>query len=129
MIFGTRENITPSFLANKSTDIIEEPDEVKKESCKKLKGKSNVETMTMAIIEMNQSRERIWEQKMIFEKEKLEKSHELEKKRIETEKERMEVDKERWAYEKEKAIAERERAKMEFDLRMKELELKYQKKD
>jgi len=37
---------------------------------------------------------------MLFEKEKLEKNHELEKEQIETEKER-------WAYEKEKAITER----------------------
>ena len=37
---------------------------------------------------MNQSREKIWEQKMLFEKEKLEKSHELERERIEAEKEK-----------------------------------------
>jgi len=121
MIFGTRENITPSVIANKSTDIIKD-EVVKKEGCKKLKGKNNVETMSMAIVEMNQSRERIWEQKMKFEKEKLDKSHELEKERIE-------VEKEKWACEKEKTIAERERAKMEFELRMKELELRYQKRD
>lgn len=121
IIFGTRENITPSVIANKSTDIIED-EVVKKEGGKKLKGKNNVEVMSMAIVEMNQSRERIWEQKMKFEKEKLDKSHELEK-------ERMEVEKEKWAYEKERAIAERERAKMEFELRMKELELRYQKRD
>lgn len=122
MIFGTRENITPSVIANKSTDVIEDEVEVKKEGFKKQKGKNNVEVMSTAIVEMNQSRERIWEQKMKFEKEKLDKSHELEK-------ERMEVEKEKWAYEKERAIAERESAKMEFELRMKELELKYQKRN
>ena len=122
MIFGTRENITPSVIANKSTTDIIEDEVVKKESYKKLKGKNNIEVMSMAIVEMNQSRERIWEQKMKFEKEKLDKSHELEKERIE-------VEKEKWAYEKERAIAERERAKMEFELRMKELELKYQKRN
>jgi len=121
IIFGIRENITPSFLANKSTDIIEET-EIKKESCKKPKGKNNVEVMSMAMVEMNQSRERIWEQKMNWEKEKLEKSHELEK-------ERLEIEKERWAYEKEKTKTERETAKMEFELRMKELELRYQRRD
>ena len=42
----------------------------------------------MAIVEMNQSREKIWEQKMLWEKEKLNKSHELERERIEVEKER-----------------------------------------
>src|SRR5205814_225654 len=115
MIFGTRENIAPSFLANKSTSVTEEETETKRD-------KNNVEVMSMAIVEMNQSRERIWEQKMILEKEKLEKSHELERERIAAEKEK-------WMYEKEKAKAEREQAKMEFELRMKELELKYQKKD
>src|SRR5256885_8283311 len=49
----------------------------------------------------------------ILEKEKLEKSHELERKRIAAKKEK-------WEYEKEKAKAEREQAKMEFELRMKE---------
>jgi len=122
MIFSTCENITPSFLANKLTSVTEEETETKKENCKKQKGKNNVEVMSMAIVEMNQSRERIWEQKMMLEKEKLEKSHELERERIEAEKEK-------WAYEKERAITERERAKMEFELRMKELELRYQKKD
>lgn len=127
-IFGTRENINPSFLANRSTDIIEEEAEinkesqVKKENNKKQKGKNNVEVISMAIVEMNQSREKIWEQKMLWEKEKLEKSHELERERIEAEKEK-------WAYEKERSITERERAKMEFELRMKELELRYQKKN
>jgi len=129
VIFGTCENITPAVLANKSTSIIEEETETRKESCKKQKGKSNVKVMSIAIVEMNQSRERIWEQKMILEKEKMvlekektEKSHELERVR-------MEAEKEKWAYEKEKTIAEREQAKMEFELRMKELELRYQKRD
>lgn len=79
MIFGTRENITPSFVANKSTDIIEEEVEVKKEIYKKPKNKNNVEVMTIAIGEMNQSRERIWEQKMILEREKMNQNYELEK--------------------------------------------------
>ena len=35
--------------------------------------------MTEAITEMSQTREKIWEQKMMLEKEKLDKSHELEK--------------------------------------------------
>ena len=73
-IFGIRENITPSFLANRSTDIIEDIEEaveankenqVKKENHKKQKGKNNVEVILMAIVEMNQSREKIWEQKML----------------------------------------------------------------
>ena len=35
VIFGTRENISPSFLANKSTDIINEEIETKKVNNKK----------------------------------------------------------------------------------------------
>jgi len=53
MIFGIRENITPSFLANKLTSVTKEETETKKENCKKQKGKNNVEVMSMAIVEMN----------------------------------------------------------------------------
>ena len=121
IIFGTRENISTSFLANKSTDIINEEIETKKVYNKKQKqkNKNNVEVMTEAITEMSQTREKIWEQKMMLEKEKLDKSHELEK-------ERLKIEQERLAYERER---ERERMKMEFDLKVKELELKYQRKD
>jgi hypothetical protein len=103
-IFGVRENITPSFLANRESGIIEEVIEIKKENKQKPKYKNNVEVIATAIAEMGQVRERIWEKKM------------------ELEKERLEVEKERWAY-------ERERSRMEFELRMKELDLKLQKKD
>ncbi|CAB4403009.1 unnamed protein product [Rhizophagus irregularis] len=66
IIFETRENISPSFLANnnKSTDIIE----TKKVNNKKQKNKNNYEVMTEAITEMNQTREKIWEQKMMLER-------------------------------------------------------------
>ncbi|CAI2200052.1 8716_t:CDS:2, partial [Funneliformis geosporum] len=57
VIFGTRENITPSCLVNKST--------------------------VTAIAEMGQTRERIWEKKMLLEQERLSKNHELEKERLE----------------------------------------------
>ncbi|RGB37474.1 hypothetical protein C1646_756798 [Rhizophagus diaphanus] len=67
-IFGTCENITPSFLANKSISIIDDEEtEIKKEGHKKQKSKNNVECL---------------------KKEKLEKNHELERERIEAEKER-----------------------------------------
>ncbi|GBC07918.1 hypothetical protein RclHR1_07790010 [Rhizophagus clarus] len=68
LIFGTRENIAPSFLANKSTsdkiDDNKEENEVKKVGNKKQKVKSNVEVMATAIVEMNQTREKIWEKKI-----------------------------------------------------------------
>ena len=120
MIFGTRENITPSCLVNKSTGIIEEVAEIKKENYKKQKTKNNVEVIATAIAEMGQTRERIWEKKMLLEQERLSKNHELEKKRLE-------VEKERWAYEKQKEESERERMKLDFELKMKALELKFQK--
>ncbi|GES94478.1 zinc finger and SCAN domain-containing protein 29-like [Rhizophagus clarus] len=56
MIFGVRENITPSFLANKETgtlieeEIVEIKDENKKQ---KHKSKNNVEVIAMAIAEMS----------------------------------------------------------------------------
>jgi hypothetical protein len=122
LIFGTRENITPSFIANKSTndtiDNTEKEDEGKKGNYKKQKVKNNVEVMATAIAEMNQTREKIWDRKMSIEVEK-----------IKLEKERIEVEKERWAYEREKEEREREKMKMDFELKMKELELKYQRKD
>jgi len=60
MIFGIYENITPSFLVNKSTDIIkEEAVEIKKKSYKKQKTKNNVEVIAIAITEMGQIHERI----------------------------------------------------------------------
>ena len=93
MIFGIRENISPSVLANKETGIGIEEIEIKKEDHKKQKPKNNVEVMAVAMTEMSKTRERIWEKKM------------------EMEKERMEVERERWAY-------ERERSRMEFDLRI-----------
>jgi hypothetical protein len=104
MIFGARENITPSFLANKETTSIENEVEIKQNNHKKQKHKNNVEVMATAIAEMSQTKERIWEKK------------------LELEKERIEVEKERWAY-------ERERSRMEFELKMKELELRLQNKD
>ncbi len=96
MIFGTHENITPSFLVNKSTGIIEEEAvEIKKESYKKQKTKNNIEVIATAIAEMGQTHERIWKKKMSLEQERINKNHELEK-------ERLDVEKERWAYERQK---------------------------
>ena len=63
IIFGTRKNISPSFLANKSTDIINEEIETKKVNNKKQKNRNNVEVMTEAITEMNQTREKFGSRK------------------------------------------------------------------
>ncbi|RGB29746.1 hypothetical protein C1646_672237 [Rhizophagus diaphanus] len=78
-----------AIKANKSISIIDEEEtEIKKEGHKKQKSKNNVEVISMAMVEMSQSREKIWKQKMVYKKEKLEKNHELEREQIEAEKER-----------------------------------------
>ena len=60
MIFGIYENITPSFLVNKSTGIIEEEAvKIKKKSYKKQKTKNNIEVIAIAIAEISQTCERI----------------------------------------------------------------------
>jgi hypothetical protein len=52
MIFGVRENITPSFLANRETGMFEEEAvEIKKEDKKqKQKPKNNVEVMATVVV-------------------------------------------------------------------------------
>ncbi|PKY57123.1 hypothetical protein RhiirA4_477970 [Rhizophagus irregularis] len=86
-IFGTRENITPSFLANKFISIIDEEEtEIKKERHKK-------------------------------QKKKLEKNHELERERIEAEKERWAYEKEKAITERERAKMEFELRMKELELR------------
>ena len=53
--------------------VISEVEEQPVRNIKAQKNKNNVEVMTTAIAEMSQTRERIWEQKMMLEKEKLDK--------------------------------------------------------
>ncbi|PKY51545.1 hypothetical protein RhiirA4_475653 [Rhizophagus irregularis] len=95
-IFGTRENITPSFIANKITDIEdEEPLNIEPRLPKNQK----------KIIE---TRERVWERKIDLEREKLEKNHVVEMGKLE-------IEKQKWEF-------EREKMKMEHELKMKEIE-------
>ncbi|RGB36560.1 hypothetical protein C1646_757943 [Rhizophagus diaphanus] len=56
IIFEVCENITPSFLVNKETDIFEkEAVEIKKEDQKqKQKSKNNIKVMAIAIALMSQ---------------------------------------------------------------------------
>ncbi len=64
MIFGIYENITPSFLVNKSIGIIEEEAvKIKKKSYKKQKTKNNIKVIAIAIAKIGQTRERIWKKK------------------------------------------------------------------
>jgi len=105
-LFGTRENISPSFIANRSTIGIEESEEGsgggEPKYSKKLK-KNNVDTIAVAISAMSESRERVWDKKIELEREKMEKQHVLEMNRLEI---------------------ERERLKMEHEQKMKEIEIR-----
>src|SRR6266542_1827515 len=77
-IFGTRENIVPSFIANRSTDIdSEESSGIEPKPPKKLK-KNNVDSIAMAISTMSETRERVWEKKLELERERIEKNHTIE---------------------------------------------------
>ena len=109
-IFGIRENILPSFIANRNTDI-EEEESLNSESKlpKKLK-KNNVDSITFAIIIMSETRKRVWEKKIKLEKEKLDKHHAIELNRLK-------VEKQKWEF-------EQERMKMEFEIKMKEIKFK-----
>ncbi|EXX65922.1 hypothetical protein RirG_128660 [Rhizophagus irregularis DAOM 197198w] len=94
-IFGTRENIAPSFIVNRSTDI---------------DGEESSDTIAMAISTMSETRERVWEKKLELEKERIEKNHTIEMGKLE-------VEKQKWEF-------EREKMKMEHELKLKEMEFK-----
>lgn len=106
-IFGNRENISPSSIANKSTEF--EGEESESRLSKKPK-KNNVDSIAIAISTMSETRERVWERKIDLEKEKLEKNHVVEMGKLE-------IEKQKWEF-------EREKMRMEHELKMKEIELK-----
>jgi hypothetical protein len=109
-IFGTRENIVPSFIANVSTDIDSEESSSTGSKTPKKSKKNNVDSIAVAITTMSETRERIWERKLDLEKEKIEKNHVIEMSKLE-------VEKQKWEF-------EREKMKMEHELKLKEMELK-----
>ncbi|CAB4424626.1 unnamed protein product [Rhizophagus irregularis] len=76
-IFGTSENIAPSFIVNRSTDI---------------DGKESSDTIAMAISTMSETRERVWEKKLELEKERIEKNHTIEMGKLEFEREKMKME-------------------------------------
>ncbi|CAB4436579.1 unnamed protein product [Rhizophagus irregularis] len=89
-IFGTHENIAPSFIANRSTDIDD--------------------TIAMAISTMSETKERVWEKKLKLEKERIEKNYTIEMGKLE-------VGKQRWEFEREKMKMEHELKLKEMKLR------------
>lgn len=105
-IFGTRENIVPSFIANRNTV---EKEEVIINEPKKQK-KNNVDSIAIAITTMSETKEKVWEKKIELEREKMEKTHLIELNKLE-------VEKQRWEF-------EREKMKMEFELKLKEMEFR-----
>jgi hypothetical protein len=96
-LFGTRENIAPSFIANRFTDVEDEEfvSSGSESKFSKKQKKNNVDTIATAISAMSESRERVWDKKIELEKEKMEKNHTVEMKRLE-------VEQQKWEYEKEK---------------------------
>ncbi|CAB4494386.1 unnamed protein product [Rhizophagus irregularis] len=109
-IFSTRENIAPSFIVNRSTDIDgEESSGIEPKTPKRSK-KNNVDTIAMAISTMSETRERVWEKKLELKKERIEKNHTIEIGKLE-------VEKQKWEF-------EREKMKMEHELKLKEMEFK-----
>ena len=102
-VFGARENISPSYIANReSTGIEEEETLVEHKFSKKVK-RNNVDTIALAILAMSETRERVWDKKIELEKEKMEKKHAVEMSKLENEKEKI---------------------RLEYELKMKEIELK-----
>ncbi|CAB4438217.1 unnamed protein product [Rhizophagus irregularis] len=107
-IFGCRENITPSFISNDSTEYI---NDAKIENDKKVvkKKKSSIESLIDIMNDINQSKLKISEQKLELEREKMGKDFQLQM-------EKLDVEKKRWEF-------EREQARMLHELTIKKIEL------
>ena len=111
-IFGCRENISPSFVSNVSTDYFsdKEKEKIEKEDNKVVKKKkNNIESLVEIMSSISQAKIKISEQKLELEREKMEHDYKLQM-------EKLEVEKQKWEY-------EREQSKMLYELTMKKLEL------
>lgn len=106
-IFGCRENINSSFLSNDSTEFISDEEEKKVKNTKRKK--NSVESLVDIMNNINQSKNKLAEQKFELEREKMNKEYKLQS-------ERLEVEKQKWEY-------EREQAHMRHELLMKQIEL------
>jgi hypothetical protein len=117
-LFGTRENIAPSFIANRATDVEDEEFVSSEPKSSKKQKKNNVDTIATAISAMSESREKVWDKKIELEKERMEKNHVVEMKRLE-------IEQQKWEYEKEKMKLEQmklEQMKLDHELKMKDIE-------
>jgi hypothetical protein len=112
-IFGCRENVSPSFVSNVSTEYFsDEEQEVKIEKEHKKvakKTKNNIESLVEIMGSISQSKVKISEQKLELEREKMEHDHKFQM-------EKLEVEKQKWEY-------EREHSRMQHELMLKKLEL------
>ncbi|RIA87844.1 hypothetical protein C1645_739818 [Glomus cerebriforme] len=99
-IFGHRENVSPSFVSNVSTDYFsDEEQEVKVEKEHKKvtkKAKNNIESLVEVMGSISQSKVKISEQKLELEREKMERDHKLQM-------EKLEIEKQKWEYEREQS--------------------------
>lgn len=117
-LFGNRENIAPSFIANRVTDVEDEESVNSEPKPSKKQKRNNVDTIATAISTMSESRERVWDKKIELEKEKMEKTHMVEMKRLEVEQQKWECEKEKMKLEQMKF----EQMKLEHESKMKEIE-------
>ena len=76
-LFGTCENISPSIIVNRFTNIEDEESLNSKPNISKKLKKNNVDTIAVAISNMSEARERVWERKIELEREKMEKNHSI----------------------------------------------------
>ena len=106
-IFGCRENINPSFLSNDSTEFISDEEEKEVKTTKRKK--NSIESLVDVMNNINQSKNKLAEQKFELDREKMNKEYKLQS-------ERLEVEKQKWEY-------EREQAHMRHELLMKQIEL------
>lgn len=115
-IFGCRENVSPSYLSNEKTGYIsdeanETKNVVKIEDDKRVikKKKNNVESLVDVMSNVYQTKIKISEQRLEFEREKMNNDYKLQVQRLE-------IEKQKWEY-------EREQSKMQHELMLKKLDL------
>jgi hypothetical protein len=122
-IFGCRENVSPSFVSNISTDYFSEEEKEreiktddKKENKRAIKKtKNNIEVLVEMMGNISQSKVQISEQRLKIEQEKMERDHKFQM-------EKLEVEKKKWEY-------EREQSRMLHEVTMKKLELQLKQLD
>ncbi len=141
LLFGTRENHNPGFLVDgfsKETELFNDFEEKEKEikeespkksnSCVKKRKLPPQDSLAEAILSMSNTRQVVWEKRLTFESEQLEKKQKVEKETREAE---ISVKREELAIERlrndtlqKKMEFDIEQSRMEFQLRMKELDVK-----